>query len=426
MQKHIKKTIESDDDIFDLKELIIALLARKFLIISLTSFVTIFAILYVFSQSPSYQATTSFTLAPSSSITNLNQAKYTRITKKTLFTDFLTQLSSKTLHEKVFIENNFLTIFNKDQEKIDDIDKFIKKTLGSVKLIRPDVNKTDMLIYLNENPYALSMSGSDPVAISSYLDTLVLNANSKTIMELVKLNQQKVDIRLDQILLEIKMLNTTAKQERMNQITRLKEEDDQKIKEINGRMDSVRYKEKQARLNRIVTLNEFATIANSMGIIENNFYNNKTSQQDFTIAIGEVKDLPPWYLYGEKALLEQITILENRTNDDPFILELIDLNNQLDQVKNNTLLSTLENRQDDSPFIPELVSLNIEKNALESTKNLLTDDLKSINVIKFSEVENISRSKIGFVLFAFFISFLMSIFLAIITNALWRNEEISN
>jgi LPS O-antigen subunit length determinant protein (WzzB/FepE family) len=62
-------------------------------------------------------------------------------------------------------------------------------------------------------------------------------------------------------------------------------------------------------------------------------------------------------LYGEKALLERVELLESVTSDDPFIPELVTLTNQLKAVQNNNVLKTLQEREDDDPFIPEIIAL---------------------------------------------------------------------
>ena len=50
--------------------------------------------------------------------------------------------------------------------------------------------------------------------------------------------------------------------------------------------------------------------------------------------------LPDWYLYGEKALKERVEMLKNRTNDDPFIPELVILQAQLKSSKQQSITNT--------------------------------------------------------------------------------------
>jgi len=157
-----------------------------------------------------------------------------------------------------------------------------------------------------------------------------------------------------------------------------------------------------------------------LGIIENNFklIKGDGASSDLTIAIGENKDLPEWYLYGEKALTQRVELLESRTSDDPFIPELITLKNQLNEVQNNNLLETLETRQDDSPFIAEIVKLDIEKIKLKS----IIVDMNGVNAMLLSQISTPSQGPIKpnkrrIVMMAFFASFIMSIFLALVMGS---------
>ena len=313
--------------------------------------------------------------------------------------------------------------------------------------------------FLTELPYSVSMEGGSAETISEYLNTLVALANSKTIIGLIKHKELKISNRLEEISLErdllleqaekdrfskierikeedgqkirqindqIEALKIKAKRDRLNQIERIKEEDGQKIRQINDQIDRARYKAKENRLNQIVVLIDSAKLAKSLGIIENNFklINDDGAKSDLTIAIGESKDLPEWYLYGEKALIQRVELLENRMSDDPFIPELVTLNNQLNEVQNNNLLKTLETRQDDSPFIAEIVKLDIEKIKLKSR----IVSMNGVNAMQLSQTSlssPIKPNKRMIVLLAFIGSFMMSVFLALIMGALKPDKKVS-
>jgi chain length determinant protein (polysaccharide antigen chain regulator) len=424
MQQSQQEVQNYQEDEIDLKALVFSLIERKFLILGLTAFVTVLAYLYSTTIATVYQANSSFTSPTKSSVFNINTLITTNETNNSIFSSFLAILSSRDLQKEVFIENDFLTQFNKDNNPIDNVDNFIEGVIASIIVIRPQLNVEEEGFYLTEKPYSISINGGDAEAISNYLDALVNQADAKNIFEINKLNQQKISNRLDQIAIDSSILLKKSKQERLNQIDRIKEEDGQKIREINDQIDRARYKTKETRLNQIEVLIDAAKLAKSVGIIENNFklIYGEGGNSDLTIAISENNDLPEWYLYGEKALLHRVELLQNRTSDDPFITELVTLNNQLNQIQNNNLLLTLKTRQDDSPFIPELVALNIEKDNLESTNLNLVGE-KSINLVETAQVISIARDKNLIVLLGFFGGFMMSIFLALIMNALKPDEK---
>jgi len=480
------------EDEVDLRALFNSLVARRFLIAGLTVFVTVLAILYTSTLTPTYKAISSFTSPSSISVTTLSKLYLSTETKDSIFSKFLTNLSSKELQKIAFVEGGFLTLFNPDNNPIDDVDTFISGAINSVKINSPSVTKKDQeMDFLTELPYSVTIEGGNAEVISKYLNTLVALANSKTIMELISLNELKIDNRIEEISIErdllleqaeqdrfskierikeedgqkirqindqIEALKIKAKRDRLNQIERIKEEDGQKIRQINDQIDRVRYKAKESRLNQIVVLTDSVKLAKSLGIIENNFklINDDGANSDLTIAIGESKDLPEWYLYGEKALIQRVELLENRTSDDPFIPELVTLNNQLNEVQNNNALKTLEARQDDDPFIPELVTLNNQLNEVQNNNALKTlearqDDspfvaeiinldiekiklesrivgMNNVNAIQLSQISippknPIKQNKRMIVLLAFIGSFMMSVFLALIIGVLKPDEK---
>jgi len=357
MQQSKQEVKIYQEDEIDLRVLLNSFVARRFLIAGLTGFITILALIYSFTLSPNYKVTNSFTSAPSSSIAKIDILRYIDETKNSIFTSFLTSLSSQKLQKNVFLENDFLTVFNKNNDSIEDIDAFISNTLDTIKINPPKLKASDMAIYLNEKPYSISFTGSDIKAISRYLDMLVEQADKENIMKMSMLNNLKIENRLNKISLESELL----------------------IKE-----------ERVKRLNQIVTLSADAKLAKSLGIIENNL-NVFKDKNAVNIAIVESNNLPDWYLYGEKALLQKIDILANRSSDEPYI--------------------------------PKLIVLNIEKDRLQSELSEYSlSDVTSINLIS-SKIEIISTSKRLIVLIAFIAGFIMSILLVLIMSALKPNEK---
>jgi chain length determinant protein (polysaccharide antigen chain regulator) len=427
MQQSDQEIYPYQTDEIDLRALFNSLMARKFLIAGLTGFVTVVAILYALNIAPTYLVTSSFTSPNESSVISINKLGMTKETKESVFSSFLTQLSSKDLQRELFVEGDYVTQFNADNAPIDDVDGFISNTIKSVEVRSPNLNKKDMdLGFLTELPYSVSIEGNNPEAMSTYLNQLVLLANSKTINELITLNELKISNRIEEISLERDLLLEQAEKDRFSQIERIKEEDAQKIRQLNDQIDRARYQAKENRLNQIVVLIDAAKLANSLGIIENNFklIKGDGASSDLTIAIGENKDLPEWYLYGEKALLQRVELLQNRTSDDPFIPELVTLNNQLNEVQNNNALKTLETRQDDSPFIAEIAKLDVEKIKLKSRIVAMI----SVSAMQLSQVALIPKDPIKpnkrlIVLLAFIGSFIMSILLALIMGALKPEEK---
>ncbi len=132
MQQSKQEAQIYQEDEIDLRALFNSLVARRFLIAGLTGFVTVLAILYALNIAPTYKSISSFTSPSQSSVTIINKLNLTAETKESIFSEFLTRLSSKELQKIAFVEGDFLTLFNKDNSPIDDVDAFISSTLESV------------------------------------------------------------------------------------------------------------------------------------------------------------------------------------------------------------------------------------------------------------------------------------------------------
>jgi len=365
MQQNKQIVINNQQDDLDLRMIFNSLVAKGLYIAYFTGFVTILAIIYTYSRTPIYSASTSFSSPSFVSIASVNELKYLNetATGMTLYTRFLSRLSSKDFQSQTFKDNGFLTIFNKNNIPIDSIDSYVSGVLESVKLNLPDPSKVDDYQYYNYLPeldYQLTMQGEDPKAIAKLLNLLVEEANSKTIAALLAENNFNKSNYLKKLSLEKKIL--------LNQAN-------------------------QARLNQIVILTETGEIAKSLGVIENNFdmiYNSKV-KADLTISIGD-NLLPEWYLYGEEGILKKIELLKNRTNNGPYIPELVALNSQINQI--------------------EL-----------SNSDLDNVSMMQVNLISMPLTSPVNFNSQIFVLLAFVGSFLMSILLSLIIISLEPEEK---
>ena len=359
----------------NLLNLVNSFYARKLFIFIVTTFVTLVAIVYALNITPTYKSTSSF-ISPSDSsvITVNNKMELANETKESIFNTFLTQLTSRELQKQIFIDRGYLSELAPNLKNNTEIDIYISNFVNSISLSPPHLTERDLTLtgmsdralgysFLTEKPYEVSIEGSNPIIISTYLNELVAAANSKAVSELKNLIKHKINMRIDQIAKERQLLLI---------------------------------EEKQQRLNEIQELIDAARIAKSLGIIDNNL-NIIASEQASTnliVSIGGEQTgtgLPDWYLYGEKALLERVKALQNRTND--------------------------------APFIPELVDLDIEKLRLKS--NFVEGfDFNSmqINQVAITPANPIKPKKRQIVLLAFIGGLMLSIFLILFMNALKANK----
>ena len=373
-----------NDGQVDLRTIFKMLIARSRFIFGFTGVVTLIVIGYVLSITtppPVYKAEVLFEKPDENSVIRLNHQYNLSETSDSIFTVFLTNLNSKFLQKEVFIDGNYAeknagedkSIVNIDK----DFDRFINKTLINTStedqlFILGDLFNTfdkDLKLDIRfKLPKTLSIEGSNPLILSEFLNETLARADEKTVNYFVNIQKLKIANRLNEIAKERQFLLAKSKQDRLSQIKRIKEKDNQLIRALNDSIDRARLKAKTDRINQVVILTNAAKLASSLGITNNNLkhISEISSSVNLNIAINDNDTVPDWYLYGEAALIEMIQLLEQRTNDDPYIPELAILKNQISEIKNNNLLKTLEKRLDDSPFINKINQLDVETIELES------------------------------------------------------------
>ena len=412
------------DDEIDLRQLAKSLKERSRFIFGFTGVITLAAIVYVLAQPNQvvqYKVETSFLKPTDTTVLNLNKFQLLSETKDSIYTRFLNLVSSKSFQKSVFLDGDYLNKLNETNEPIADVKAFVSGITNSTQLSVFEINSkgkgNDNDNYQTftkiELPYILSIEGENPDVLSEYLDEVVSKANQQTVLNISNLEQQMISNRLEEITLEKNMLLAKAKEDRLSQILRIKEEDAQKIRELNDLIERAKYKAKKERLNDIQTLSAAAKLAGSLGIVENNLGQISESKNiNLNIEINENADLPEWYLFGEKVLLERVGLLKSRISDDPFIPELVSLNNQIHEIQNNNLLQTLEDRQDDSPFIARVNELDIERVNLES----IIPESSGIDAMQLAQppvARQIPNSRRTIVMISFVVGFVLSIFLAL-------------
>jgi LPS O-antigen subunit length determinant protein (WzzB/FepE family) len=375
----VQKT-EQEKGLFQTEEinlikLISIYLERKFLVLGFTGVITILSILYANSITPTYQVTSSFSPSNNESMVRINTSP--GYEEFNLNANFLNLLSSINFQKKVFLDGDYLTLLNKKNTPIDDVEKFILSFISSVSINPPDASNKWPLGYAPGERYTISMLGVNAEAISSYLNELVYAANIETTNQLIEFLKLNIAARIDNISIEHLILKAQQEQNRSLELNRL---------------------------------SNAAKIAHSMGISENNFKqlsslspsgsstsststSTTTSTTSTTSTTYDIS-LPLWYLYGEKALLEEIKLLEDSPNTP----------------------------------LPGLVALNIEKNKLESSLKDLDNIV--INAIQLDPspmvpAQSIAPNKRAIIILSIIGGFMMSIFLVIVMNMLNSVQTLS-
>lgn len=119
-----------------------------------------------------------------------------------------------------------------------------------------------------------------------------------------------------------------------------------RVKSIKSRIEVLRENAKKLREDRIARLNEALIVADKVGVQAPQVKASRTSSD------GELEQFVDGnliYMRGAKAIRAELTVLQSRTNDDPFIAGLRDFENQLDFLSkvsvspDNVTVFTLDN-----------------------------------------------------------------------------------
>lgn len=395
--------MENSDYQINLKDYIDPILKRIKLIVGFTIVVTILSILYAMTLTPSYEVNALFKEPNESSILKLNKFNYqinplfreeskriTEQTKLTVFKSFLTKLSSPNYQKKFFEDKKATQISNLVRFK--DLKIEISSPLPSQSLI--------------SNPYSITIKGGEPGEVVKYLNHLIQKTNAYTINTIANLNTQSYMDLLEEIAIERKLLIDKAENSRQLSMNSV-------ILEIKR----LRSLEAEKRLNEIVLLSDAASIARSLGVTENNFklISSDNVNSSLTIAIGETKNVPQWYLYGEKALLKRIELLENRNSDDPFIPELASLLNEAE---------VLENSSKDFVYNAKIIKLDIKRDRIQKIyESLELKRVDAVTIDKTATIKPIYPKRRIIVIVSFIGSLLISILLVLFINLLKPEEE---
>ena len=393
--------IKQNSDQLDFSKLINSLLRQKRLIVALTSIITLLVVLYLLTLKPLFIVSASVISPNTISIVKLNGYSLEEIEREEVFRTFLNKSLTSELQIKVFKENNFLSRLNPLDEPIEDLNAYMKNFTQTIELLSPEQNKSS----LNEAPHIYSVRGSNPELIVDFLDNLISYANRETISEILKSIRQTIDFRMSFLTKSRDSMLSKAKSDRLDKIERMKEFDEELIRDLNDKINALmvnhqidqgekikffktslskkisrvekqieaeRFKQREKLSNEITQLKELAKLAKLRRVEKDDveIFSNRNFYGDI---VGSI-DAPAEVLYDEKFLLDRISILENRKNIDAFLPALVNLKANLMEIEANHMseLDVLENQKNDSYSIANLSQIKAELKEITSNNALKT------------------------------------------------------
>jgi LPS O-antigen subunit length determinant protein (WzzB/FepE family) len=316
---HLRSSYSSPEDEISLIDVFEVLVRKKILILTVTLVFTLLAIFYAQSITPVYRATIGF--LPSDEIglashfpdyvsgfipgftKNDLDGKVVKINTM-LLQKFFAAFLSYPMQEKVFIENNFIKRFTKDNLDNSEIKKIVLEINNSIRVIS---NGKDAKALHNETVY-LEMVGMEPEIMADFLNVLAEATKNEVSNNTKESIQRGVKNYISNYSAKLEKLRLTARSERTQKISHLSEN---------------------------------LAIAKNLGIVKNNFDHLKANS--FTImghsvpnnfdhlkansstimehSVPKRMQVPPlwylygqplWYLYGQLALEQELKILKRQ------------------------------------------------------------------------------------------------------------------
>ena len=281
---------------------------------------------------------------PENSVDILNQLT----SDKFLYRQYLTRVQSFNQQKKILSKKNILENFFGQTPAPEKLDEIFINLHNQVSINTDGFSKTKENFIPLDKPVDLEMKGNNPVAMAEFLNALAESTKTEIIKETQEFLQTMIDKR-------IKIANKTKEHLRFKA-------------KINARKKASK---------EIQALSESLKIAQSLNIKNNNFRLLKRNeaikestpaerikQKNIKGLMKPFKDglIPKWFLYGEKALKEEIKVLNSRLNQvisaSPETVQSLDKrNNNFNLLKGN-----------DDNYIDGFVDLEVLIKQLKSFK----------------------------------------------------------
>ena len=291
---HIQQSNYQPEDEISLLDLLEVLVRKKALIFITASFFTALSIFYALSITPIYRSTIGF---------QPNEKSLT-----SLFPDLIAEIlpgisrsENETLvREENYLLNKFLAGFQSYsiQEKVFNEGEFLQKFVGStpnsdmgkgiVQEINRSIHASGRGKGLSAQTITVEVEGTKPEVMSDFLNALAERTKNEVVIDVKESIRQGI------------------KAQRAIYYAKL---------------EKLRSKEKAEKADKIRLFSDNLEIAKNLGVLDNNFGNANTS-----LIFGE---RPIWYLYGQRAIEQELEVLARRQGSSRYIEEISELDHKI-------------------------------------------------------------------------------------------------
>ena len=290
------------EDEVSLLDLLEVLVKKKVLIFSATAIFTLISIFYAFSVTPLYRAVISFqppenrlsSIFPEFTFGILPDV-FRNSANNYLLDKFLLKFQSYPVQEKVFNEGNFLQRFADESPDANMRKRIVQQINRSIHISRGGEGKKRVAKGSSSQTVTIVMEGAKPEVISDFLNALADRSKNEVVISVKESMQYGIELLQDKYSIELERVNTKVTVE---------------------------------KANKVRLFSENLEIAKNLGVLDNNFGGSAANPALANAALLFAEG-PIWYLYGQRALEQELKMLERGGVSSQFVEEIAELDYKL-------------------------------------------------------------------------------------------------
>lgn len=378
----LPQSISYDDEI-DLFELAQDIWQERILIIGITFFAAVLAVIYALIATPIYQTSSIIKLAKIKDLDELNGLGIYSLSPAESLIRVGAALESHEVRFDYF-KNNLELFAAVNREDISLEQNFERFNRESIRVIKPDSKKdkdTESSPYVGiQLQYAKGLNGPE---IVNGLVRYAINVERDNLTEDLKVI---INNRLENVNRSLVVLRAGYEVEKEVKITSLIERDNLKRLQLQDELKAIRITLKNSRENRIKLLDEAIVIAKSLGIKKPTTPSglSESINTSGNIIKTEVTNQQnPLYFMGIDALEAERSTLLARKNDDFTSSRIVEINQELKLLERNRQIEVLKSRENEDFFLAELADKQKEISRLKGLK-VNMDNLKMVSIDQYA------------------------------------------
>ena len=411
MQNEMQTQTYADDEI-DLLELWNNLWEQKWLIAAITTLTTSLGIAYALLATPIYKAETFFLPPLQQDVQSLKLQNMQNITPDFVYQRFLQNLQSRSLQKQFYEMNNLQDFYAQGKPVQSESQLFLKAFHEKLTLNLPKKKQDQSFVSLSfELPRDAALS-------AQWLNDYTAFVATKTKAQIIEDVNFEVQSKIKNAQEQVESKRALAKQRREDEIARLEEARNIKLKGFEERKKYFLEKINQLNADKIVQLLEALKLAKSLGIVKNQITMNK----DNSNAVIQTYNIPG-YLKGTEAIQAEISALQKRVDLKAFHSEVRNLEESLNLAKTDEKIEVLKNRVNDDPFIEGIRNLQETMAYLSNVEiNPATVQVARIDQVAVEPVSAVKPKKALIAAVALVLGGMLGVFIALIRSAVRKRK----